>query len=118
MSHDKAPHPGPQEAIRRVQQAEAECRRIVQNAREQESSQILQQAEEAAQKARAELLARAREQAQQQRSSLIKQAEEEAEEIRAETEREAGSLREAAGSLIPEAVSKAADRIAVLLRER
>ena len=118
MSQEKARHPGPQDAIQRVQQAEAEGRRIVQNAREQESAQILQQAEESAQKTRDELLAQAREQARQQRSSLIAQAEEEAGKIHAESERVAGSLRVAAESLISEAVAKTAEKIAALLRQR
>jgi vacuolar-type H+-ATPase subunit H len=118
MSHDKARHPGPQEAIQRVQQAETEGRHIVQNAREQESAQILQQAEESAQKTRDEILAQAREQARQQRLSLIEKAEEEAAKIHAESEREAGALREAAESFFSEAVAKTADKIAALLRQR
>ena len=118
MSHDKARHPGPQEAIQRVQQAEAEGRRIVQNAREQESAQIMQQAEESTQKARDELLAESREQARQQRASLIEQAKAEAGEIYTESEQEAESLRKAAESLVPEAIAKTADKIAALLRQR
>jgi len=118
MSHEKTRHPGPQEAIKRVQQAEAEGRRIVQNAREQESVQILQKAQESAQKAREELLAQAREQARQHRKSLIEQAEAEASKTHSESEKEAGALRKAAKPLVPEAVSKAAEKIAAILHQR
>ncbi len=118
MSHEKTRHPGPQEAIKRVQQAEAEGRRIVQNAREQESVQILQKAQESAQKAREELLAQAREQARQHRKSLIEQAEAEASKTHSESEKEAGALRKAAKPVVPEAVSKTAAKIAAILHQR
>jgi vacuolar-type H+-ATPase subunit H len=101
-----------------VREAETEARRIVQNAREQESVQILQQAGEESSRIREEHLRRAREKAVQQRNELIAEAEDEAEKIRAEAEREAESLHKAAEPLIPGAADKTAGRIASLLQDR
>ena len=116
MSHDTARQPGPEEAIRRIQEADSEGRHIVRNAREQEAAQILQDAQEAAQKSRDGILAQAREKARQQREALLAQAQAEAEKIHAESEQDAASLRKAAGSLVPEAVARTAEKIAGLIR--
>lgn len=118
MSQEQSRPPGPQEAIQRVKQAETEARRIVQNAREQESVQILQQAREESSRVREKHLSQARERAAQQRSELIEEAEAEARKIRGEAEQEAGDLRKAAEPLIPGAVAKTADKIAALLQDR
>jgi vacuolar-type H+-ATPase subunit H len=118
MRKEQSLHPGPQEAIQRVKQAETEARRIVQNAREQESVQILQQAREESSRIREKHLSQARERAAQQRSALIEEAEAEARRIRADGEQEAGELRKAAESLIPGAVAKTADKITALLQDK
>ena len=118
MSQDQPLHPGPLEAIQQVKQAETEGRHIVQNAREQESVQILQQAREESSQIREKLLSLAREKAARQKSTLIEEAEAEAGIIRAEAEKEAGALREAAQPLIPGAVAKTVDKIAALLQDR
>ena len=118
MSQEQSRHPGPQDAIQRVKQAETEARRIVQNARNQESVQILQQAQEESSLTREEHLSRARERAAQQKSALIAEAQAEAGKIQADAEQEAGALRKAALPLIPGAVAKTMDKIAALLQDK
>lgn len=118
MSQDQSRPPDPQEAIQRVKQAETEARRIVQNARDQESVQILQQARDESSLLREEHLNRARERAAKQKSVLIEEAEAEARKIHADAEQEAGALRKAALPLIPGAVAKTVDKIAALLKDR
>jgi len=118
MSQDQTRHPGSQEAIQRIKQAETEARRIVQNAREQESAQILQQAREESSLIREKRLSAARERAAQQKSMRIEEAEAEAGKIWAGAEQEAGAIRMAAKSLFPGAVSKTGDKIAALLQDR
>ena len=117
MNQEPSRRPGPQEAIRRVKQAETDARRIIQNAREQESVQILDQAREESSRIREELMNRARERAARQRSAMIQGAEAEVEKIRAASEKEAAALREAAEPLIPAVVAQAADKITSLLRD-
>lgn len=118
MSQDRNRHLSPQEALSKVKEAEVEAGRLVQEARENESAQILLDAQEEARKAHEALLSKARKTAEEQKSAAVQNAEAEALQIRQETEAEIQSLRKAVEPLKAEAVAKTVEKIAALLGNR
>ncbi len=118
MSQNQSRYSSPQEALSKVKEAEAKAGLLVQNARDTESVQILQDAQEDAHKVREALLSEARRSAEQQKTTAVKNAEAEALRIRQETEAELQSLRKAVEPLIPGAVTKTKEKIVLLLGNR
>lgn len=118
MSQDQNRHFSPQEALSKVKEAEAEAGRLVQDAREKESVQILQDAQDEAHKTREALLSEARKTAEEQKTAAVQNAEAEAMQIRQDSEVEIQSLRKAVEPLKAEAVAKTVEKIAALLGNR
>lgn len=118
MSDQTTRRTEPLEALSRVKEAEAEADRIVRDARENESVQILQELQEEIQKLREQRLSDARAQAEQRLQERIREAQAEARDIGKDAEAEAARLRSVAASQIPDAVAKTATKIAEIIKDR
>lgn len=93
-------------ALQKIKEAEEKARKIIEDARENKASQIVQDAYEEGRKIKEDLLAKTREEAEKKKKVIIKKAATEAEKIRKKAEAEAEEMSQRIESLMPEAVAK------------
>ena len=82
------------DALAKIKDAEAEARKIVQDARENTSAKILQEADKDAEEIRERIVEEARKKAQEKKRSIIQDAEAQVREILEETKKEVDRYQE------------------------
>ena len=101
----------PLQALKKIKQAEEKARRIKQEARQEASQKIVEDARKEAREIRESVLEKARKQAEEMKDKIIQDAQKQAEDIRRQAEGEINSVRKKAGPRKKEAVNKAAETI-------
>jgi vacuolar-type H+-ATPase subunit H len=102
-------------ALEKVKDAEARARRIVQEAQEITSAQMIKDASEESERVKQNQLVMARKAAEARKKAILAAALKEAEKIRIEAEKETAALRQKAAASKAEAVKKMTRRIRELL---
>jgi V/A-type H+-transporting ATPase subunit G/H len=99
------------EALQKIKEAEEEARKIVREAQDTTSVQIIQDAQDQAQQIKENALEEARRSGQVKRATIIQKAKAEAEEITLQAEQEKSALRQKTESQLEDAVAKVAEKI-------
>lgn len=99
------------DALQKIKMAEAEARKIVQEAREKTSVKIIQEAQKEADQIKKRVLEEARKIAQDKKRSIIQDAEIEVKRIGKETREEIDRLHERSAETRPDAIEKVAAHI-------
>jgi vacuolar-type H+-ATPase subunit H len=103
------------QALEKVKDAEARARRIVREAQEKISAQIIKDASEESERIKQDHLVRVKEAAEAKKKAVLAAALKEAEKIGIRAETEAAALRQKAAASKAEAVKKVTRRIKELL---
>jgi vacuolar-type H+-ATPase subunit H len=103
-------------ALQRIKEAEEKAQRILQEAREKISSQILQDAYGEAVIIREKYMKEAREEAEKRKKELIEKAQKEMERIKKKAEEDAFLLSQRAEALITKAVERIRERLREYLK--
>jgi vacuolar-type H+-ATPase subunit H len=99
------------DALQKIKEAEAEARKIIQDAREKTSVKIIRDANKEAEQNKKRVLDEARKQVQKVKKAIIQDAEIEVKRINKETQKEIDDLRERSEETKTEAITKVAANI-------
>lgn len=99
------------EALQKIKEAEEEAKKIVQEAQDTTSVQIIQDAQDQASQIKENALEEARKNGQVKRATIIQKAKAEAEEITLQAAQEKSALRKKTENQLEEAVTKVAEKI-------
>ena len=103
------------EALQKIKIAEKDAKKIVQDAQEITSVQIVQDAQEEAKQIREKAVEDARKNGQVRRATIIQKAKAEADQITLQAEQEMAVLRQRTENQLEEAVIKVAEKIRIFL---
>jgi len=103
-------------ALQKIKETEEKARRIINKAREKETSRIIQNAYDEAKDIKKSSLKWAREETEERKKAIIQKATKEAERIRREAEAEGKELHTKAEKLVQEAVEKVTEKIKDFLK--
>lgn len=99
------------DALQKIKEAEAEARKIVQDAREKTSVKIIQDAYKDAEQIKERMLMEARKDAQEKRESIIQDAQNEVKDIEKEIKTEIDRLQRISANTRTQAITKVAASI-------
>lgn len=99
------------DALQKIKEAEVEARKIVQDARENTSAKIIQDASKDADQIKEHVIEEARKRAQEKKKSIIGEADSEVQRIREEIQAEIGRLKESSADVRTDVIAKVAANI-------
>lgn len=103
-------------ALTNIKEAEEKAKRIIQDAREKTSAQIIQDAYDEAEKMKDKYLTEARKRADERKNVIILKARKETEKIKKKSEKEIAIIRQKAKTTMPEAVEKITEKLREFLK--
>ena len=98
-------------ALQKIKEAEEKGKSIIQDARENKTLRVIQDAYDEAKTIKESILTKARAEAEKKKKAIIQKATKEAEKIKHEAEKETASLSKNAGKAVSKAVEKIARKI-------